>query len=64
MKRRVVVTGIGMVSPVGLTRDTTWKRLLAGESGIDYISSFDPEGLETTIAGRGRRVRCHGLRGP
>ena len=51
MKRRVVVTGIGMVSPVGLTRDTTWKRLLAGESGIDYISSFDPEGLETTIAG-------------
>ena len=51
MKSRVVVTGIGMVSPVGLTRDTTWKNLLDGKSGIDHISSFDPEGLETTIAG-------------
>ncbi len=51
MKRRVVVTGIGLVSPVGLTREATWRSLLAGESGIDYISSFDPEELETTIAG-------------
>ena len=49
-RRRVVVTGIGIVSPVGLTRETTWKNLLGGESGIDYIGSFDPEGLETTIA--------------
>jgi 3-oxoacyl-[acyl-carrier-protein] synthase II len=51
MKRRVVVTGIGVVSPVGLTRDTTWENLLAGQSGIDHISSFDAEELETTIAG-------------
>ena len=51
MKRRVVVTGIGLVSPVGLTRETTWGSLLAGESGIDRISSFDAEELETTIAG-------------
>ena len=51
MHRRVVVTGIGMVSPVGLTRDTTWHNLLAGVSGIDTISSFDPEDLDTTIAG-------------
>ena len=51
MKRRVVVTGIGIVSPVGLTRDTTWKNLLAGQSGIDRISSFDAEEFETTIAG-------------
>ncbi len=48
---RVVVTGVGMVSPVGLTRDETWKNLLAGKSGIDTISAFDPDGLETTIAG-------------
>ena len=48
---RVVVTGIGIVSPVGLTRETTWKSLLAGESGIDRISAFDAEGLETKIAG-------------
>ena len=51
MKRRVVVTGIGLVSPVGLTREETWGSLLAGESGIDRISSFDAEELETTIAG-------------
>ena len=51
MNHRVVVTGIGLVSPVGLTRDTTWKNLLAGVSGIDHISTFDPEEFETTIAG-------------
>ena len=51
MSRRVVVTGIGLVSPVGLTRDETWGSLLAGESGIEHIASFDAEELETTIAG-------------
>ena len=50
MTNRVVVTGIGIVSPVGLTRAKTWKHLLAGESGIDHIYSFDTEGLQTTIA--------------
>ena len=49
--RRVVVTGIGIVSPVGLTREATWKNLLAGKSGIDRISAFDAEGLQTRIAG-------------
>ena len=51
MERRVVVTGIGMVSPVGLTRETTWRNLLDGKSGIDHIASFDAEELEPTIAG-------------
>ena len=51
MRRRVVVTGIGLVSPVGLTREESWANLLAGKSGIDHISSFDAEELETTIAG-------------
>ena len=51
MRHSVVVSGIGMVSPVGLTREATWENLLAGKSGIDHISSFDPEELETTIAG-------------
>ena len=51
MHRRVVVTGMGVVSPVGLTRETTWSNLLRGVSGIDHISSFDAEELETTIAG-------------
>jgi 3-oxoacyl-[acyl-carrier-protein] synthase II len=47
---RIVVTGIGMVSPIGLSADTTWDSLLAGRSGVDYISSFDPEPFETQIA--------------
>ena len=50
MKGRVVVTGIGIVSPVGLDTRTTWESLLAGKSGIGPISSFDSDGFETTIA--------------
>ena len=51
MNRRVAITGIGVVSPVGLTRESTWQNLLDGVSGIDHISSFDAEEFETTIAG-------------
>ncbi|MDP6422334.1 MAG: beta-ketoacyl-ACP synthase II [SAR202 cluster bacterium] len=47
---RVVVTGIGIVSPLGLDRDSTWTALLAGESGMGPITSFDPEGYQTTFA--------------
>ena len=36
---------------MGLSRDSTWKNLLAGVSGIDHIDAFNPEDLETTIAG-------------
>lgn len=36
-KRRVVVTGLGMLSPVGNTVESTWKALLAGQSGISLI---------------------------
>ena len=50
MNRRVVVTGLGIVSPLGLSVDTTWESLLAGTSGIDYISSFNAESFETRIA--------------
>jgi len=50
MKNRVVVTGIGVVSPLGLDRKSTWNALMAGESGIGRITSFDTEGFQTTIA--------------
>ena len=40
-KRRVVVTGIGIVSPLGNTSEDTWAGLLAGRSGVDYITKFD-----------------------
>ena len=50
MNNRVVVTGVGMVTPVGLDTGSSWKNLVAGESGISHITSFDTDGFDTTIA--------------
>ena len=52
MPTRVFVTGIGMITPVGLDTKSSWKALLAGTSGISTITAFDPEGFATTIAGQ------------
>ena len=48
---RVVVTGIGILSPLGLDTATTWEGLIAGKSGIDYVTLFDAESLETRFGG-------------
>ena len=48
--RRVVVTGMGIVSPLGQDLETFWNRLVAGEGGVHKIQSFDPAGFETQIA--------------
>ncbi|MQG66702.1 MAG: beta-ketoacyl-ACP synthase II [SAR202 cluster bacterium] len=50
MVERVFVTGVGSISPVGLSIDETWSNIKKGVSGVDTISSFDPEGYETTFA--------------
>jgi 3-oxoacyl-[acyl-carrier-protein] synthase II len=50
-RRRVVVTGLGCVSPVGNTVDTTWANLLAGQSGIGLITKFDASTFNCKIAG-------------
>jgi len=50
-RRRVVVTGLGAVTPVGNTRDEFWRRLIAGESGIAPITAFDAALFDTRIAG-------------
>ena len=51
MSRRVVVTGLGLVSPLGLTADSTWEALLAGKSGIGEITLFDASSYPVRIAG-------------
>lgn len=50
-ENRVVVTGIGALSPLGLDMATTWQGLIAGKSGMDYITLCDPTPLETKFAG-------------
>ena len=49
--RRVVVTGLGMVSPVGNTVKSTWEALCNGKSGIGPVTEFDVSNLATRIAG-------------
>jgi 3-oxoacyl-[acyl-carrier-protein] synthase II len=51
MRRRVVVTGLGCVSPVGNTVAESWANLLAGRSGIDLVTSFDASVLSVRFAG-------------
>ncbi len=52
MSRRVVVTGIGLVTPLGCGVKPTWDRLIAGESGLRSIQSFDVSDLPAKIAGQ------------
>ncbi len=50
MTRRVVVTGLGLISPVGLDTKSTWEALVEGRSGAGPITQFDPEGFSVRIA--------------
>jgi 3-oxoacyl-[acyl-carrier-protein] synthase II len=50
-KRRVVVTGLGIISPVGNSVDDAWASLMAGKSGITRINRFDPSAFSCQIAG-------------
>lgn len=50
--RRVVVTGLGLVSPLGVGVDHNWRRLTAGESGLARITHFDPSDMTCQVAGQ------------
>jgi 3-oxoacyl-[acyl-carrier-protein] synthase II len=52
--RRIVVTGLGLVTPLGTGVEKTWKAICAGESGIGRITKFDPTGYDAQIAGEVR----------
>ncbi|MGF1713944.1 beta-ketoacyl-ACP synthase II [Photobacterium chitinilyticum] len=57
-KRRVVVTGMGMLSPVGNSVESSWKALLAGTSGISTIEHFDASAFATRFAGLVKDFNC------
>ncbi len=52
--RRVVITGIGLVTSIGLTRQSTWEAMLAGRSGVAPIASFPTEGYRTRFGAEAR----------
>jgi 3-oxoacyl-[acyl-carrier-protein] synthase II len=53
-RRRIAITGIGLVTPLGIGTDLTWAKVQAGESGIGPITRFDAREFTTTIAGEVR----------
>ncbi len=59
--RRVVVTGLGMLSPLGYGVDVNWRRLTAGESGIAKIAGFEVSDLASQVAGQVPRGQGEGL---
>lgn len=48
--KRVVITGMGAITPIGIGKEKYWDSILNGKSGVDYIKAFDTEGFETKIA--------------
>src|SRR3954469_21899845 len=48
--RRIVVTGLGAVTPIGNDARTTWESAVAGRSGIDFVRSYEPNGQAVRIA--------------
>jgi 3-oxoacyl-[acyl-carrier-protein] synthase II len=62
--RRVVVTGIGLITPLGQGTEVTWANILAGKSGIGRVTTFDPTDYGCQIAGEVPRVDGRGGGGP
>ncbi len=62
--RRVAVTGLGAITPVGNDARSTWNAAVAGESGIDWIRAFDADGLPVRIAAEVKDFDPTGLAGP
>ena len=62
--RRVVVTGIGLITPLGQGREISWQAILAGKSGLGRITTFDPTDYACQVAGEVPRVDGRGGGGP
>jgi len=62
--RRVAVTGLGAITPVGNTASETWRAAVAGESGVDFIRAFDADGLPVRVAAEVKDFVPDGLVSP
>src|SRR6266576_1409707 len=62
--RRVVVTGLGAVTPLGNSAEATWRAALAGESGIDWIKAFDPSEFPVRVAAEVKNFDPSGVASP
>lgn len=58
MKRRAVITGLGMVTPLGIGKEENWKKIISGKSGIGEISRFDTKDLSVNIAGEAKDFKA------
>ena len=56
-RRRIVVTGLGLITPVGNTVDESWTKLVAGQSGIDHVTRFDASNMSVRFAGEVKGFR-------
>jgi 3-oxoacyl-[acyl-carrier-protein] synthase II len=63
VERRVVITGLGVITPLGNDTESTWEGLLAGRSGVDRTSQFDPSGLDVQIAAEVKNFDAEALLG-
>ena len=63
-RRRVVITGLGIVSPVGSTVESAWRNVLEGKSGIGPITRFDVSAFPVALWRRGRRLQCGAIPSP
>lgn len=61
MKKRVVITGTGLVTPLGNGTKDTWDGLNAGRSGLDHITRFNVDGFKSQVAGEVRNFHCEQL---
>ena len=58
MERRAVITGVGMVTPLGIGKEENWKNLISGKSGIGTISRFNTKDLSVSIAGEVKNFKA------
>ena len=61
MARRVVVTGLGLISPLGLDSHSTWEGLVSGRSGVSGITRFDASNFGVRIAGEVFNPEAYGV---